>query len=81
MKPGDTVNVVVSKGQDLVQVPNVVGKTTKDAVKALEDAGFEVQHNVPASFIEKTKVTSQNPGANTKQPRGSKITLQSSLEF
>lgn len=81
MKQGDTVNVVVSKGQDLVQVPNVVGKTTKDAVKALEDAGFEVQHNVPASFIEKTKVTSQNPGANTKQPRGSKITLQSSLEF
>lgn len=81
MKPGQTVNVTVSKGPDLVQVPNVVGKSTKDAVKALEDAGFTVQHNVPTNFVDKTKVTSQNPGANTKQPRGSKITLQSSLEF
>ena len=39
---GDTVVINVSKGIELVEVPDVVGKTEKDAKKALEKAGLKV---------------------------------------
>lgn len=81
LTPGGTVSVVVSKGKDLVAVPNVVGQTTRAAVAALEAAGFTVSHSVPANFLDQTKVTATNPAAGSQAPRGSTITLQSSLTF
>ncbi len=37
---GTTVTVVVSKGRDLVTVPDIVGRTLDELNKALEDAGL-----------------------------------------
>jgi len=39
---GATVNLVVSKGKDLVVMPKVVGKTLQEATDALTKAGFVV---------------------------------------
>jgi eukaryotic-like serine/threonine-protein kinase len=41
------VTVVVSQGPPLVDVPNVVGLRTSDAMKELRAAGFVVQKNAP----------------------------------
>ncbi|XGX81062.1 Serine/threonine-protein kinase PK-1 [Terrabacter sp. BE26] len=40
---GDSVKLVVSKGPVMVQVPNVVGRASSDAEKALTDLGFTVK--------------------------------------
>ena len=40
---GDTITVVVSKGPDLVQVPDVRGKQESEAKAILESAGFKVE--------------------------------------
>jgi serine/threonine-protein kinase len=52
VKPGDTVTVIVSKGPDLVDVPDVVGDTINSAAARLRGAGFEVtiDTDVPNEF-------------------------------
>lgn len=40
---GSTVTVVVSKGPDLVVVPEVIGMRVREAVTALREAGLEVE--------------------------------------
>ena len=39
---GATVNIVISKGKDLVVMPKVVGKTLQEATDALTKAGLAV---------------------------------------
>lgn len=43
---GDKITIVVSKGPELITVPNVKGKKTAEATKILEDLGFEVKTNL-----------------------------------
>ena len=46
IKEGSTIKVIVSKGQEIVEVPNesqILGKPRDEATKALRDAGLEVQ--------------------------------------
>ena len=70
---GDTVMLVVSKGQQLYPVPDVVGMKVEDAVKTLEDAGFKVNvHQFPGG---PDRVLSQSPGGGSKKKRGSTVTL------
>lgn len=47
LKWGDKVDVVVSKGPQMVTVPNVVGQQYDDAAKTLKDLGFNVQQSAP----------------------------------
>jgi len=70
---GDTVTLVVSKGPQLYPVPDVRGMKVDDAVKKLEDAGFKV--NVDQFPGGPGRVLSQSPGPNSKQKRGSTVTL------
>ncbi len=42
-RPGDKTTLVVSKGPQPIEVPNVVGSTVRDAVTTLEGAGFTVR--------------------------------------
>ena len=58
----------------LVKVPDVQGKQEAEATQILEDAGFEVKVERFMGGIFGT-VRSQNPGANTEQPKGTTITL------
>src|SRR5262249_34445287 len=42
LKRGDTVNVVVSKGPDVVTMPGVVGKPLAEAVGLIQQAGLTI---------------------------------------
>jgi beta-lactam-binding protein with PASTA domain len=76
MNPGDTVRLSVSKGPDLVEVPNVVtGQTVAQARAQLEELGFAVSSNVP-QFLEGAVVASvQSPAAGERVKRGSEVTV------
>ncbi|MET7284087.1 Stk1 family PASTA domain-containing Ser/Thr kinase [Kribbella sp. NPDC005582] len=71
----DTVQVVVSKGPPLVDVPNVKRKSLADAQQILKQAGFEVKVEKAALNIGLNIVAAQNPGAGQKVRPGSTITI------
>ncbi|WP_129839343.1 Stk1 family PASTA domain-containing Ser/Thr kinase [Streptomyces sp. RFCAC02] len=68
---GDTVTLTLSKGPELVEVPDVRGEDVDDAKEILEDAGFRV--NVNQVFLTGT-VFNQSVYDDTA-PRGSTITI------
>ncbi|MEU7641854.1 MULTISPECIES: Stk1 family PASTA domain-containing Ser/Thr kinase [unclassified Streptomyces] len=72
---GDTVTLTLSKGPEMVTVPDVGGKNTADATKALTDLGFEVTVDKPFLFPQ-DKVASQSVAAGDKAPKGSTITIR-----
>ncbi len=57
----DTVNVVVSLGPPLVEVPNVSTRNVADAEKALKDAGFQVEIRYPQGIHPLNIVYAQDP--------------------
>jgi serine/threonine-protein kinase len=74
IRTGDTVDLITSKGVELVTVPNVIGLTWADAKPQLEEAGFALDYNIfadaaPGLFT----VTNLDPDENTDQPKGSTI--------
>ncbi|MDG9700902.1 Stk1 family PASTA domain-containing Ser/Thr kinase [Streptomyces sp. DH37] len=69
---GDTVTLTVSKGPDMVEVPDVEGMGEDEARRALEDAGFEVR--VRRVFFTGT-VFDQSVAGGERARRGSSITV------
>lgn len=69
----DQVNLVISKGPEVVAVPNVFGKSEGDARAALESAGFTV--NVKRTFGDSKRVLNSNPSAGTQAKVGSTVTI------
>ena len=66
------VAIILSKGPELIAVPNVIGQSVEAASQALTNAGLsaDVQNFAPGK-----KVRAQDPAAGTKVKRGAKITL------
>ncbi len=71
----DKVQVVVSKGPPLVEVPNVKRKSVSEAQQILKAAGFEVKVEKAALNIGLNIVAAQSPGAGQKVRPGSTITI------
>ncbi|WP_448629274.1 PASTA domain-containing protein [Cellulomonas soli] len=72
---GDTINVVVSKGPEMIEVPSVFGNSYDDAKATLEGLGFVVvRENVFASPT--GRVLSQSVSAGERIKRGTQITLK-----
>ncbi|HDP69985.1 MAG TPA: Stk1 family PASTA domain-containing Ser/Thr kinase [Actinobacteria bacterium] len=70
------VDLVVSKGESLVQVPNVVGKSTDDATARLEQLNLVVKRNDAFSdTVPEGKVISQDPEDGTEVKTGSTVTI------
>ncbi len=71
---GAEVTVIVSKGPDLVEVPNVVNLGIDDATAALEaqGLGFDVD---AANYTPGARVVSQSVGAGTEVKRGTVVTI------
>ncbi|MEZ5323213.1 MAG: PASTA domain-containing protein [Microthrixaceae bacterium] len=67
-----TVDVVVSKGPELVAIPNVLGRTGADAAGILESQGFVID-NVDGS--PSNKVTAMTPAPGEMKPRNSAVRL------
>jgi len=72
---GDTVELVVSMGPELVEVPGVFGQSTEEAISELEAAGLEVQVERAQIYFDGTRAWSTNPGAGDVVPEGSTVTL------
>jgi serine/threonine-protein kinase len=68
------VTLVVSKGPQLVVVPDVFGRQEREARSQLEGLGFTVKVDRFAGGPFGT-VTLQSVPAGTKAPKGSTITL------
>ncbi|AXK32624.1 serine/threonine protein kinase [Streptomyces armeniacus] len=69
---GDTITLTLSKGQDMVAVPDVGDMTADKARQTLEGAGFTV--DVRKVFVS-DRVFNQAPDAGDNAPRGSEITI------
>ena len=79
IRPGATLTIIVSRGPDLVEVPNVVGRSINDAVAALEAAGFRVEldTNVPPGLrgSQLAPVQSTNPAGGERILRNARVTV------
>ncbi|HEX5565553.1 MAG TPA: Stk1 family PASTA domain-containing Ser/Thr kinase [Streptomyces sp.] len=69
---GDTVTLTISKGPELVEVPDVEGMPEGRARQLLKDAGFDVK--VRRIFFTGT-VLNQSVDGGDRAPRGSTITI------
>ncbi|MFU8947773.1 Stk1 family PASTA domain-containing Ser/Thr kinase [Mycetocola zhadangensis] len=83
LRPGDAATLIVSKGQDLVAVPEVTGKILAEAKTELEKLGFTVK--VISDVAEANwgfplvTVDQSDPPAGQSIKRGSTVTLTSYL--
>lgn len=77
VRPGDTVTLVVSKGPEPIEVPDVSGQTVAVAMQTLREAGFEPGTALPEIVWGIFTVASTSPAAGTSQLPGTKITVRS----
>ena len=79
VRPGSTLTIIVSRGPDLVDVPNVVGESINDAVEILEAAGFTVrlETNVPPGLRDSplAAVQSTSPASGERVLRNSEVVV------
>jgi eukaryotic-like serine/threonine-protein kinase len=68
---GSTVVLRVSKGPDLVEVPDVVGLSKEEADARLRAAGLKARFVLPVG----SRVVQQSPGPGEKAKRGSEVRL------
>ncbi|MFJ2929354.1 Stk1 family PASTA domain-containing Ser/Thr kinase [Streptomyces massasporeus] len=73
---GDTVTLTLSKGPEMIEVPDVVGNSVDDARQALEGAGFEVDEDRGLFGIFGDEVKSQSVEGGQTAPKGSTITIK-----
>ena len=80
VKEGTTIKVVVSKGQEIVTVTKLVGKTKDEATKELKDLGLEAKIEEDYNDdIEAGIVVEQSIAEGEEVLAGSPITLKVSL--
>lgn len=72
---GDTVTLTLSKGPEMVKVPDVTGDSVDDAQKALEDAGFQVEKDRGLLGLFGDTVKDQSVKGGDRAPKGSTITI------
>ncbi|WP_327182571.1 Stk1 family PASTA domain-containing Ser/Thr kinase [Streptomyces sp. NBC_01334] len=72
---GDTVTLTLSKGPEMVEVPDVVGASVDDAKSLLEQSGFEVEEDRGLLGLFGDTVKSQSVAAGDTAPKGSTITI------
>ncbi len=73
--PKSAVTITVSKGPELVEVPNVIGKAYEEAKAELEAMGFKVTRGDKPSTQPQGKVFESNPKAGKEVPKGSSVRL------
>lgn len=76
LRPGTTVKLVISKGVELLAVPDVQGRSEAEATQSLRAVGFRV--SVTQVFDDeapKGQVVDQSPSRGTA-PRGSTVALE-----
>ncbi|MFD3820472.1 Stk1 family PASTA domain-containing Ser/Thr kinase [Streptomyces rubiginosohelvolus] len=72
---GDTIQLTVSKGPRMLDVPDVTGRDVDEARSTLEEAGFEVEVDRPFLSFSDT-IASQSVDGGEQAPEGSTITIK-----
>ena len=72
---GDEIELTVSQGPELVEVPGVRGQGVEAATNELEDAGFEVEVQHHQDYLGFGWVLQQSPGGGDMVRKGSTIVL------
>ncbi|GAB2839669.1 Stk1 family PASTA domain-containing Ser/Thr kinase [Streptomyces deserti] len=73
---GDTVTLTLSKGPEMVEVPDVVGDSVDDAKRKLEAAGFQVDEDRGLLGLFGDTVNGQSVEGGDTAPKGSTITIE-----
>ncbi|MCT9077788.1 Stk1 family PASTA domain-containing Ser/Thr kinase [Streptomyces fulvoviolaceus] len=71
----DTVTLTISKGPEMVEVPDVVGDSVDDAKAELEAAGFQVDEDRGLLGLFGDTVKKQSVKGGKTAPKGSTITI------
>lgn len=78
---GDTVVFHVSKGEELITIPNVVGMSQSDATNKLESAGFSVNTaNASSDTVDKGNVIKQSKTGTAAKGTTVTITISTGAE-
>ncbi|SDN84955.1 serine/threonine protein kinase [Streptomyces sp. cf386] len=72
---GDTVTLTLSKGPEMIEVPDVVGDSVDDAKAELEAAGFQVDEDRGLLGLFGDTVKKQSVDGGETAPKGSTITI------
>ncbi|MER6983048.1 Stk1 family PASTA domain-containing Ser/Thr kinase [Streptomyces carpinensis] len=72
---GDTVTLTLSKGPEMVEVPDVTGDSVDDAKKTLQQAGFKVEEDRGILGFFGDTVKKQSVQGGDRAPKGSTITI------
>ena len=72
---GDTITLTLSKGPEMVEVPDVVGSSVDDAKSLLEQSGFKVEEDRGLLGLFGDTVKKQSVSAGDTAPKGSTITI------
>ncbi|MGN6783384.1 MAG: Stk1 family PASTA domain-containing Ser/Thr kinase [Marmoricola sp.] len=73
---GDTITLVVSRGPELVSVPDVRRESYDQAKAELQALGLKVRREDSALYIGFDRVAGMDPAPGTQVPKGTTITLQ-----
>ncbi len=72
---GKTVTLLVSKGPEEAEIPDVIGKDEAAATAALQDAGFEVATTTKESDEDPGTVIAASPSVGERLRKGETVTL------
>ncbi|MGZ6744611.1 MAG: Stk1 family PASTA domain-containing Ser/Thr kinase [Nocardioides sp.] len=72
---GDTITLVVSRGPELVEMPNVRAEGVDAATSELEGLGFVVHVEHEPGYLGLGYVFRSDPGAGTMVPKGSTVII------
>ncbi|KQV93280.1 Stk1 family PASTA domain-containing Ser/Thr kinase [Streptomyces sp. Root369] len=72
---GDTVTLTISKGPEMIEVPDVTGDSVDDAKTELEEAGFQVDEDRGLLGLFGDTVKKQSVKGGDTAPKGSTITI------
>nr|WP_306429033.1 Stk1 family PASTA domain-containing Ser/Thr kinase [Corynebacterium sp. 76QC2CO] len=78
VREGTTVQLTVSSGREVTEVPDLAGLNTADAAKALADAGLELDPVVreeASETVAEGQITQQQPSAGSQVSRGSRVVI------
>lgn len=77
VRKDSTIKVVVSKGREIVEVPDVVGQSIEDATFLLAKKGLEVgkKEYKYSDKVEENVIISQDPKAGKKARKGTAVNL------
>ncbi|MFI5566284.1 Stk1 family PASTA domain-containing Ser/Thr kinase [Streptomyces sp. NPDC051740] len=73
---GDTVTLTLSKGPEMIEVPDVVGDSVDEAKRKLKDAGFDVDEDRGLLGLFGDTVKGQSVDGGDTAPKGSTITIE-----